>query len=147
MSVDSTTRSPDAARQSPPQSANAVSGRVHVSDTVVAKIAAQAATELSDVGAAARRVLGRTMVGAGRLGIRGSDLDHLPKTSADVDGQRAFVDMTIAVRWPASVAAVTSSLREHVRDRVEHLTGLSVADVRITVADLITEHPTGRRVQ
>ena len=46
-------------------------------------------------------MLGRTVPGAGHLGMRGTDLDALPKTSVEVDGSKAFVTLEIAVRWPA----------------------------------------------
>jgi uncharacterized alkaline shock family protein YloU len=121
-------------------------GTISVGDSVVAKIAARAAMEVPDAGAAAMRVLGHSMPGAGYLGVRGTDLDGLPKTSADVDGTKTFIAMDISVRWPASVADVTARVRSRVQQRVGELTGLSVNEVRITVADLVT-HVSPPRVQ
>ena len=106
---------------------------------VVSKIAAQAAAENPDAGAAAARMLGRAVPGAGRLGVRGTDLDALPKTSVEVDGSKAFVNLEISVRWPASVPEVTGQVRRHVRDRVRELTGLEIDEVHIVVADLATD--------
>ena len=48
-------------------------GRISVADGVVTKIAAQAAAESPDAGAAAVRMLGRTVPGAGHLGMRGTE--------------------------------------------------------------------------
>lgn len=114
-------------------------GTVSIADAVVSKIAARAAAENPDAGAAAARMLGRAVPGAGHLGVRGTDLKALPKASVDVDGSKAFVSLEISVRWPASVPEVTGQVREHVRDRVRELTGLDVDEVHIVVADLATD--------
>ena len=114
-------------------------GMISIADQVVTKIAACAATEHPDAGAAAIRMLGRAVPGAGRLGVRGTDLDALPKTTVEVDGSKAFVTLEIAVRWPASVAQVTEQVRRRVRDRVRDLAGLRVDEVHIIVADLATD--------
>lgn len=113
-------------------------GTISIADGVVAKIAARAAAENPDAGAAAARMLGRAVPGAGHLGVRGTDLDALPKTSVEVDGSKAFVNLEISVRWPASVPEVTKRVRAHVRARVGELTGLDVDEVHIVVADLAT---------
>jgi uncharacterized alkaline shock family protein YloU len=114
-------------------------GTISIADQVVTKIAARAAAENPDAGAAAARVLGRAVPGAGHLGVRGTDLDALPKTTVIVDGSKAFVNLEISVRWPAPILEVTGQVRRHVRDRVEELTGLQVDEVHIVVSDLATD--------
>ena len=84
-------------------------------------------------------MLGRAVPGAGHLGVRGTDLEALPKTSVEVDGSKAFVTLEISVRWPASVPEITGQVRRHVRDRVRELTGLDVDEVHIIVSDLATD--------
>lgn len=113
-------------------------GLVSISDRVVEKMASQAAVEVPDAGAAAPRVLGRSVPGAGVFGARQTSLTALPKTSADVDGSVVVLDLSISVRWPASVPEVSSAVREHVRARVSELTGLTVTEVAISVTDLVT---------
>ncbi len=76
-----------------------------------------------------------------------ADLDGLPKTSADVDGNVAYLRMDVSVRWPRSVADVTDELRRHVREQVTSLTGVDVAEVRIRVQDLVTDVAPPPRVQ
>jgi uncharacterized alkaline shock family protein YloU len=115
-------------------------GRISIADGVVTKIVARAAAENPDAGAAVTRVLGRALPGA-VPGVRGTDLDALPKTTVEVDGAAAFVTLEIAVRWPAPVAEVTGQVRRHVRDRVRELAGLEVVEVHIVVADLDLHHP------
>jgi uncharacterized alkaline shock family protein YloU len=114
-------------------------GMISIADQVVTKIAATAAAENPDAGAAVARMLGRAVPGAGRMGVRGTDLGALPKTTVEVDGSKAFVHLEISVRWPASVPEVTGRVRRHVRDRVGELTGLQVEEVDIVVSDLATD--------
>jgi uncharacterized alkaline shock family protein YloU len=119
-------------------------GRIEVSAKAVEKIAALAAVEIPDAGGAAARLLGRPVPGAGRLGIRGSSLDSLPKVSADVDGQLGFLDVELSVRWPAPIAQVTEAVRQHLSKRVGDLVGLDIREVNIEVVELITEAPSAR---
>jgi len=115
-------------------------GMIKIDDSVVTKIAARAAAENPDAGAAAARMLGRAVPGANQLpGVRGTDLQGLPKTSVLVDGSKAFVTIELAVRWPVSVPEVTEQVRQHVRDRVRELAGLEVDEVHIVVADLAAD--------
>ncbi len=116
-------------------------GMISINDQVVEKMAARAAAEIPDAGAAAPRVLGRSVTGAAALGVRTTSLTALPKASADVDGSTVVLDLLISVRWPASVPEVTSAVRERVRSRVSELAGLTVAEVSISVTDLATGLP------
>ena len=122
-------------------------GMISIDDRVVEKMAARAAVEIPDAGAAAPRVLGRSLPGAGAFGTRQTSLTALPRVSADVDGSIVILDMSISVRWPASVPEVSSAVREHVRSRVSELTGLTVTEVVISVTDLVTRLPAPPRVR
>ena len=121
-------------------------GIITINDRVVAKMAARAAAEIPDAGAAAPRVLGRSVTGAAVVGARTTSLTGLPKASADVDGSVVTLDLSISVRWPASVPEVTTAVRERVCSRVSGLTGLTVAEVSISVTDLVTRLPGPARV-
>lgn len=114
-------------------------GKITIADSVVSKIAARAAAENPDAGAATARVLGRAVPGAGYVGLREADLAGLPKASVDVDGSKAFLTLEISVRWPTSVPTVTDQVRSHLRSRIGDLTGLTVEEVHIVVADLVTD--------
>jgi uncharacterized alkaline shock family protein YloU len=113
-------------------------GSITIADGVITKIAARAAAENPDAGAATARVLGRAVPSA-VPGVRGTDLAALPKTSGAGVGAKAKVSLEIAVRWPASVAEITGQVRRHVRDRITELAGLEVEEVHIIVADLATD--------
>src|SRR6478609_11749333 len=97
-------------------------GRIHVGDRVVEKIAARAAVEIPDAGGAAPRLLGRSVTGTGALGVRQTSLQALPRVSVDVDGSTVVVDLSVSVRWPASIPAVTAAVRRRVAARVHELT-------------------------
>jgi uncharacterized alkaline shock family protein YloU len=120
---------------------------ISIDDRVVEKMAARAAVEIPDAGGAAPRVLGRSLPGAGAFGTRQTSLTALPRVSADVDGSIVILDLSISVRWPASVPEVSSAVREHVRSRVSDLTGLTVTEVVISVTDLVTRLPAPPRVR
>ena len=124
-------------------------GAINVGDAVVAKLSSRAAVEIDDVGAAATRVLGKELpAGAlGRLGVKQSSLGALPSCSAQVDGQLAFVDLTISVRYPSSIRTVAASVREHVANRVATMTGLKVVEVDITVPALVVDRSAPPRVR
>ena len=121
-------------------------GMISINDRVVEKMAAGAAVEIPDAGAAASRFLGRSMAGASAFGARQTSLSALPKASADVDGSLVNLDLSISVRWPASVPEITSAVRENVRRRVSELTGLTVSEVSISVTALVTQLPAPPRV-
>jgi uncharacterized alkaline shock family protein YloU len=122
-------------------------GMISIDDRVVEKMAARAAIEIPDAGGAAPRVLGRSVTGPVAFGARRTSLTTLPKVSAGVDGSIVVLDLSISVRWPASVPEVSSAVREHVRSRVSELTGLTVTEVAISVTDLVSQLPPPPRVR
>ena len=122
-------------------------GTISISDAAVSKLVAHAAAEHPDAGAAAARLLGRALPGAGHLGVRGTDLGALPKTSVEVDRSKAFVHLELAIRWPCSVPEVTAAVRNRVRSRLDELVGLSVDEVHIVIAELVTDLAAPPRVQ
>ncbi len=144
MTAVTTRHAADPAAGTPEDGGPPPAGTIHISKDVIAKVAAQAAGELPDVGGPAYG-LGH-LPGADRLGGK-ADLSHRPKASAQIDGDRAYVDLVVSVRWPASLPEVTAALRDHVRARVEQVTGLRVDSVDIDVTDLIGASHTGARVR
>lgn len=121
-------------------------GAVTLADKVVSKITAQAVTEVPGAGSATPRILGRA-VGSGVPGVRQTQSGRQPKVSVDVDLSVASIEISISVRWPASVPQVSAAVRAHVIERVAELTGLRIADVRIHVTDLITNVAAPPRVR
>ena len=111
-------------------------GTVSIADRVVARLAARAALEIDDAGGAAPRILGKSLDGV--RGTRSTSLDALPRATADVDGSVAVLSLELSVRWPASVPATTAAVRVRVAERIAELTGLTVAEIQISVTDLVT---------
>lgn len=119
-------------------------GTSAIASRAVAKIAALAAVEIPDAGGSGPRLLGRSLPGAGHLGIRGAGLDSLPKVNADVDGSLGFLDVELAVLWPAPVAHVADAVRQHLHDRVGELVGLEIREVNIEIVELLINSPSTR---
>ena len=113
-------------------------GTIRISTKVVQKLAARAAVEVADAGAATPRVMGRSVTGAHMLGGRQTSLTSLPMAAAEVDGSTAALALSVSIRWPASIPGVSRAVRERVRARISTLTGLEVTEVSITVTDLAT---------
>lgn len=113
-------------------------GRVDIDDDVVARIAAEAASEVADAGSAASGMLGRTLAQTPTPGVRRNSLAEPPKVSAEVDGALVRLDLVLGVRWGASVPAVVTRVRERVGTRVAELTGLTVTDIDVEVVELIS---------
>lgn len=109
-------------------------GVTTIPPAVVARIAAQAASEVTHVGGAA----------GGVLGLRARrDFDSRPTAECDLYGTVAALSLDAGVAFPVNLAAACTGLREHVRARVESLTGLQVGRMDIEVSWL---HP-GRRTR
>jgi uncharacterized alkaline shock family protein YloU len=92
---------------------------------VVARIAEQAASEVPHIGSSAGGVLG---VGARR------DFATRPSVQCDLYGRTAVLTLDIGVDFPAPLSAVLTDLRDHVRERVEHLTGLEVGRMDVEIS-------------
>ena len=110
-------------------------GQLHIADQVVERVATIAAGEVPGV---------RT-TGSGLEGVVGR---QYPKAKAEVAGGHARVRLDIAVTWPAPLGRTAASVRQHVREQLESLVGLSVDGVDVTVATVSpAERSEERRVQ
>lgn len=120
-------------------------GTVAIADPVIAQIASRAVLDVPDAGGVAPSVIGK--IAGGHLGVRETSLDSIPKTTASVDGTRAFVTTTVSVRWPAPIAATAEQVRSSIRHQVGHMAGVEVTEVEVRVDALIKRAPRGPRVQ
>jgi len=136
-------------------------GRIEVEARAVEKIAALAAIEIPDVSGTAGRLLSRAVSGAMSSAMSGAMSGavatamsggtvrrrpsiRLPKVSAEVDGDVAFLEVELAVRWPAAVGAVTEAVRQHLFVQVRALLGLEVSEVNIQVVELPSDTVSAR---
>ena len=111
-----------------------------IADGAVTKIAARAAAENPDAGAAAARMLGRAVPGPTACPVCAAPTwKGCRRPPWTWTAPRPIVSLEISVRWPASIQEVTAQVRDHVRGRIRELAGLDVEEVHIVVADLATD--------
>lgn len=102
-------------------------GEVKIADEVVAIIAALAATEVDGVASMAGNITNEVI---GKLGIK-----NLSKgVKVDVLEGVVTVSLALNIKYNYSIVDVTGKVQEKVKNAVENMTGLEVADVNIKVA-------------
>lgn len=107
-------------------------GEVKIADEVVAIIAALAATEIDGVASMAGNITNEVI---GRLGIK-----NLSKgVKVDVLEGVVTVSLALNIKYNYSIVDVTGKVQERVKNAVENMTGLEVADVNIKVAGVEME--------
>ena len=107
-------------------------GEVKIADEVVAIIAALAATEVEGVASMAGNITNEVI---GKLGIK-----NLSKgVKVDVLEGVVTVSLTLNIKYNYSIVDVTGKVQEKVKNAVENMTGLEVADVNIRVAGVEME--------
>ena len=102
-------------------------GEVKIADEVVAIIAALAATEVDGVASMAGNITNEVI---GKLGIKN------PSKGVKVDVLEGVVTVSLAlnIKYNYSIMDVTAKVQDKVKNAVENMTGLEVADVNIKVA-------------
>ncbi len=108
-------------------------GATSIADSVVAKIAALAAREVTAVARLGGAVSG-ALAGVVRR-VRGSE-HETTGVGVEVGERQAAVDVTMVVEYPVPIADTADAVRENVIDRIESLTGLEVVEVNVAVTDL-----------
>lgn len=103
-------------------------GQLTVDDHVVEKVAGYAVTLVADAAAAPRRVLG-LRIGEARPQAAAS-------VQAQVYGDIASVQASIAVRWPRSIRDVVDEARQRIRSEVAAITGVRVDHVDVEVVSM-----------
>lgn len=109
-------------------------GSTKIADGVVAKIATMAA----------RQVGGVYEMGAGMTRAIGSVRERLPGVTTDssqgvavqVGERQAAVDIDLVVEYGLSIPDLAAAVRTNVVNEVEHMCGLEVVEVNITVDDV-----------
>ena len=107
-------------------------GEVKIADEVVAIIAALAATEVEGVASMAGNITNEVI---GKLGIK--NLSKVVKV--DVLEGVVTVSLALNIKYNYSIVEVTGNVQEKVKNAVENMTGLEVADVNIKVAGVEME--------
>ena len=108
-------------------------GEVKIADEVVAIIAALAATEVEGVASMAGNITNELI---SRLGMK--NLSQGVKV--DVLEGVVTVSLTLNLKYNYSVVEVSGKVQEKVKNAIENMTGLEVADVNIKVAGVEMEN-------
>jgi uncharacterized alkaline shock family protein YloU len=122
-----------------PDTGRDLPGRTTLADRTVERTAAQAITEIADVGGTAHWMLGDT--------LNGSSEERSAQVRATIDDTTAALRVRLSIAYPASVARTTRQVRSHLIRRLHELTGLVVTRVDITVTALYVIQPGSRRVR
>ena len=107
--------------------ARAARGTLTIADRALTRIARQVTLEVPGVApeeesvGAVERTLGR----------------GYPRVQWERAGNRARVQVEVAITWPASAAAVTSQVQEAVRRELERLAAQDVAHVSVAVREVV----------
>ena len=104
-------------------------GEVQIADEVVATIAGLAATEVEGVASMAGNITNELI---GKLGVK--NLSKGVKVS--VENGVVKVDLTLNIDYGYSVPKTSEKVQERVKSAIENMTGLTVSDVNIRVADV-----------
>ncbi|NHD18631.1 MULTISPECIES: Asp23/Gls24 family envelope stress response protein [Actinopolyspora] len=110
-------------------------GRTSIADSVVQKIAAIAAREVSGVHALGSGV--SRAFGALRERVSGgSGTSTSSGVRVEVGEKQAAVDLDVVVEYGVSIVELTRAVRRNVLSSVERMTGLDVIEVNIAVNDI-----------
>lgn len=71
----------------------------------------------------------------------------MPRATAKVAGGRTRVGVEVAASWPSPLPTVTAQVRDRVSEQVASLTGITVVAVDVTLAEVLRQEITTRRVR
>ncbi len=104
-------------------------GTVKIADDVVAQIASIAATEIDGVSAIsgknARDFLNKATKNATNKGAK-----------ASIDKQEVSIDLSMSMGYGYVIPTTCEQVQKRVREVVENMTGLTVKDVNVRIADV-----------
>ena len=117
---------------------DASKGEIKIADEVVAIIAALAATEVEGVASMAGNITNELI---GKLGMK-----NLSKgVKVDVLEGIVTVSLALNLKYNYSIVEVSARVQEKVKNAIENMTGLEVADVNIKVAGVEMESQEEKR--
>jgi uncharacterized alkaline shock family protein YloU len=109
-------------------------GPTTIQDSVVSKVAGIAAQEVEGIrmGSSTTQTVGSIMSAAPGVGSQSESRG----VSVEVGEVEAAVDLSMSVEYGRIIHQIAESVRRNVIRRVEHLVGLRVTEVNITVSDI-----------
>ena len=100
---------------------------IRISDDALAAIAALAATDIEGVASMAGNVTNEIVA---KLGVK--NLSKGVKIS--YDGKEVRIELSLNVEYGTNIPSVCEKVHKKVKDQVENMTGLPVAEVNIHIA-------------
>jgi uncharacterized alkaline shock family protein YloU len=109
-------------------------GATTIQDSVVSKVAGIAAQEVEGIrmGSATTQSVGNIMSAVPGVGSQSESRG----VSVEVGEVEAAVDLSMSVEYGRTIHQMAETVRRNVIRRVEHLVGLRVTEVNITVSDI-----------
>lgn len=104
-------------------------GDIKISDDVVASIAGVACSEVEGVSAMAGNITNEII---GKLGIKNSSKG----VDIEILNNDVYIDLYINMKYGFSIPKVTATAQDRVKNAVENMTGLTVAQVDIHVTGI-----------
>ncbi len=117
-------------------------GSTDIEDGVVSKIVGMAAREVEGIhmGGSASRAA------EGVLGnVTGSQKSLSRGVSVEVGRVETAIDLTMAMEYGGNILQLTERVRDRITERVENLTGLRVAELNVTINDVIFREEPGEQ--
>ncbi len=105
-------------------------GKISISDLAIAKVASQAAVESYGIVDTVARRFSETLAELLKKDAGGKGVKVV------TSGNRIFIDITVLIKYGVSIEAVAESLKEAIKYKVEHFTGMIVDTVNVNVAGL-----------
>ena len=110
-------------------------GTTTIADGVVAKIAGMSAREVPGVHRLVPRGVGSTVDGLAQR-VMGAESPYSQGVGVQVGQREAVVDLSLTAEYGVSIPQMADAVRNIIISRVQSMTGLTVREVNINVADL-----------
>lgn len=105
-------------------------GKFSISDLAIAKVASQAAVESYGIVDTVSRRFTDTLAELLKRDAGGKGVKII------TSGNRIFIDVYVLIKYGVSIEAVAEALKESVKYKVEHFTGMIVDTVNVNIVGL-----------
>ena len=105
-------------------------GKISISDLAIAKVASQAAVESYGIVDTVSRRFTDTLAELLKRDAGGKGVKIV------TSGNRIFIDVYVLIKYGVSIEAVAEALKESVKYKVEHFTGMIVDTVNVNIVGL-----------
>lgn len=107
-------------------------GVVKINDEVIASIARKAALQVAGVERVKSSMFSMLME-------LFSKEYHKNGITLDINDNNVTIGITIVVRYGVTIPDISSLVQDNIRSAIEEMTGLSVAEVNVSIADIYSE--------